>query len=575
MKQLFPIASLIFFLSGCSSESISSLQNSEFVNIFGNQYSCFNSASSRNITDNHLSEGSIISFYSTNGIIADNVQLTQVNNMWKPSSNLEWSTDISDANITAYYPAIEDTASLYNSDGKLKDLIYCKKSVKYKSPVVLHFQHLFTQLEFQVTPSLNNQLSEIEFTPAISIETINYTNANIGYTTSVTHTVRFTREENGIYTLIVPPAENQSVQIQLTTPDGIHKAILSSSDFQSGHHYSYHLRQTEEGGGISTAEDFIAFSYLISGKEYPGRNLEEFQTIDEGKTIYRLLNDIYFTPEECSRIQPIGHYKDGKGNGFKDCFDGQNYTLYGLQLTPAFDADAYGLFSYIDTTGIVKDLNLQDVSYSNTTYTCYCEGILAGRNHGTITGCHIKGSNKIAGGQITQAGGIVGINNGHILNSSSENILFDTENAKAGGIVYNNRGKVRNCYMANCNFNTTVSAGGICWCVLEKNGEMSNCYTFQGTGNSKKYGSLVYLVQKSSVKYGYSNNSKVKLVYSKDRSTVEETYLYNATTMETENGIAVIDLLNTWVQENNTNSIQSTFYNWIEGENPPLILQHP
>ena len=119
---------------------------------------------------------------------------------------------------------------------------------------------------------------------------------------------------------------------------------------------------------------------------------------------YYLLNDIHFTPEECARLQSIGHYNQSgfENSGFIDCLDGQNHTLYELKLEPKSNMDSYALFSFVDTAGIIKDLNIENVSYSNAGYTCKYEAILTGRNNGTITGCHIKGNNSFTGESVKQ-----------------------------------------------------------------------------------------------------------------------------------------------------------------------------
>ena len=54
--------------------------------------------------------------------------------------------------------------------------------------------------------------------------------------------------------------------------------------------------------------------------------------------------------------------------------------------------DSYALFSFVDTAGIIKDLNIENVSYSNAGYTCKYEAILTGRNNGTIQDVISKGT---------------------------------------------------------------------------------------------------------------------------------------------------------------------------------------
>lgn len=89
--------------------------------------------------------------------------------------------------------------------------------------------------------------------------------------------------------------------------------------------------------------------------------------------------------------------------------------------------DSYALFSFVDTAGIIKDLNIENVSYSNAGYTCKYEAILTGRNNGTITGCHIKGNNSFTGESVKQAGGIAGINKDASLTALQRTLIFNCQ----------------------------------------------------------------------------------------------------------------------------------------------------
>lgn len=495
MKYISTIIILFTILNGCTSEKLSE-QKLKQVIITGKEYAAFGEKESRNNISGQLEENSIISFYSRGGISAENIPLTYTHGVWNYTSELQWNTDQSDAVVSAYYPYMEsDNFTVYEPDGKLKDILYSTGNTRYGSPIILKFSHLFSQLVFHVDPLLNKQLQEIQFTPSVSVHTFDPFSAEMEYTEEHPYPQVFTKQENGIYTLLVPPAPEIRVDINITTEEETYTASVHSSAFQSGYRYNYNIKSSNDGCGISTAEDFIAFTYLINGEAYGDRCLEEFGTSVNGKMTYYLLNDIHFTPEECARLQSIGHYNQSgfKNSGFIDCLDGQNHTLYGLKLEPKSNMDSYALFSFVDTAGIIKDLNIENVSYSNAGYTCKYEAILTGRNNGTITGCHIKGNNSFTGESVKQAGGIAGINKGCVINCSAENIDFQLPNAQASGISFSNFGQLLNCYMASCDFTNTLSSGGICY-TMEPRSEMKNCYTYKTIGypSKKKYGSLVY-----------------------------------------------------------------------------------
>lgn len=576
MKCLSIPILLFILLSSCTSEYLSTPADNT-VHIVGNLSVPFCNTQSRGKSSSHLEEGSIISFYSNGGLSANNLLLTYNSGRWNPSDKLEWKTEETEAHVAAYYPQItQEGFSPYENDGHLKDFLYSTGNITYGNPVVLQFNHLFSQLIFQVAPSLNRRLKQISFTPSASIDNIDFSNAQLTYTTDRTYTTVLSKQEDGIYTLIVPPASNISVEITLETSDGNYMAKVAPSTFQQGYQYNYHLKSDNECG-ISTAEDFIAFTYLINGEEYADRTLEEFGTLVNGTMTYYLLNDIYFTPEECARLQSIGKYDSESLNnvGFKDCLDGQNFSLYNLQLAPKEDMDSYALFTFVDTTGVIKNMNLVNASFTGN-YTCKYEALLVGRNNGTLTGCHIRGNNTFTDTNGNKVGGMVGINKGCIINCSSENIEFQHPNGNAAGVSYSNYGKILNCYTSGCNFLHTQYGAGICY-TMEPQSEIKNCYAYTTAGYSSKnkYGSIVYIANKCTIECGLSCDNGIRTIYSPYQSTPKQIYSYDAITLKTESGTSVIDILNKWIADNASSYPQYTFYNWITGDIPPIILQQP
>lgn len=573
MKYISTIIILFTILNGCTSEKLSE-QKLKQVIITGKEYAAFEEKESRNNISGQLEENSIISFYSRGGISAENIPLTYTHGVWNYTSELQWNTDQSDAIVSAYYPYMEsDNFTVYEPDGKLKDILYYTGNTRYGSPIILKFSHLFSQLVFHVDPLLNKQLQEIQFTPSVSVHTFDPFSAEIEYTEEHPYPQVFTKQENGIYTLLVPPAPEIRVDISITTEEETYTASVHSSAFQSGYRYNYNIKSSNDGCGISTAEDFIAFTYLINGEAYADRCLEEFGTSVNGKMTYYLLNDIHFTPEECARLQSIGHYNQSgfENSGFIDCLDGQNHTLYELKLEPKSNMDSYALFSFVDTAGIIKDLNIENVSYSNAGYTCKYEAILTGRNNGTITGCHIKGNNSFTGESVKQAGGIAGINKGYVINCSAENIDFQLPKAQASGISFSNFGQLLNCYMASCDFTNTLSSGGICY-TMEPRSEMKNCYTYKTIGypSKKKYGSLVYKSNNCTIESGLYCDVDVRGIYDTYQTTPKQIYTYDENTMTAENDIPVIDILNNWISDNAQLYPEKIFYQSSYNTGTPL-----
>ena len=92
-------------------------------------------------------------------------------------------------------------------------------------------------------------------------------------------------------------------------------------------------------------------------------------------------------------------------------FDGQSQTIANLKIAPTETTHNIGLFGVIGSAGVVRDLNLTDVSVSAGP-GARAVGTLAGVNHGTITNIYVTGN--VDGGDAAGAwlGGLVGVNGG-------------------------------------------------------------------------------------------------------------------------------------------------------------------
>lgn len=108
---------------------------------------------------------------------------------------------------------------------------------------------------------------------------------------------------------------------------------------------------------------------------------------------YYLLNDLTFTEEESAQVQMIGKYGTTTSSVkrlFDDVFDGKGHSLNNLHFEQTVDGNYYaGLFSGISSTGVVKDLVLEQAVYnkeSDTKTTTF----LAGLNRGEINNCILR-----------------------------------------------------------------------------------------------------------------------------------------------------------------------------------------
>lgn len=129
-------------------------------------------------------------------------------------------------------------------------------------------------------------------------------------------------------------------------------------------------------------------------------------------------------------------------------FNGRNHTISSLEMT--HEGSTYGLFRYIQTTGVVQnvnvEVNLQLVGTENLI------GGIAGENRGIIENCKVNG---IINGK-SHIGGIVAKNEatGRIIDCHFAGTV--TGENFSGGISGENYGLIKNCTNAG-SINTTVT----------------------------------------------------------------------------------------------------------------------
>lgn len=132
---------------------------------------------------------------------------------------------------------------------------------------------------------------------------------------------------------------------------------------------------------------------------------------------------------------------------FSGIFDGEGHTISGFNHIGA--GYVTGLFRYIESSGLVKNLTLKGSIEGDDEEECI--GGLCGVNYGTIRNCTFQGTVK---GRDT-VGGLVGINesSGTILNCTAKGRVLG--NYSTGGIVGINHGVINFCTnQAGINDNT-------------------------------------------------------------------------------------------------------------------------
>ena len=146
---------------------------------------------------------------------------------------------------------------------------------------------------------------------------------------------------------------------------------------------------------------------------------------------------------------PIGIWP----NPFVGSFDGQGFEIRDLFIDREGE-DNVGLFSFVDTGGIIMGVALIDADVTGEVYV----GSLVGHNHdGSLSNCHSTGN--VAGD--THVGGLVGINEGTVSNSYSTATVTGGE--AVGGLVGLNGATVSNSYSTGSVTGNSSVGGLVGW----------------------------------------------------------------------------------------------------------------
>lgn len=194
---------------------------------------------------------------------------------------------------------------------------------------------------------------------------------------------------------------------------------------------------------VSTPEELDAVRNDLSGKYY-------------------LTNDIVFSEDDFAKggvfynngqgWKPIG---ENSNSAFTGIFDGDGYSIIGLQLNRSSDANV-GVFGY--NKGTIRNLGIKDSTITSTKVSGYAGGI-TGYNNGVMERCFNINTNVSIP---YDGGGIAGHSDAgsRITDCYNTGTIRFTNNSSSGsvaGIVgYNQGGKIQNCYsIGNVTGNTS------------------------------------------------------------------------------------------------------------------------
>ena len=280
-------------------------------------------------------------------------------------------------------------------------------------------------------------------------------------------------------------------------------------------------------------------------------------------------------------------------------FDGGGYTISNLKIDSS-DSNYLGLFAYIATDGVVKNLALNDVKISGYEDI----GGIAGDNWGTIENCSVSGS---VSGSSYYVGGIAGYNWSTISDCSASGSIIGMY-GYTGGIAGGNEGEIIACHNAG-DVSLEQSGGGVTVYVGGIVGNNSNCViACYNTGNvgsgfslysggivGDNYGEIIacYSIGDLSGKYSYSSGG---IVGSYSTGKLQSNYWAKGTEGTPELGIgnkksndnatevdglegntwadateAMNDAITGWNKENSNKCDYHFMQN--DGESEPLVLE--
>lgn len=486
-----------------------------------------------------LKNGSQISFY-LKGDIQTETQLELENGLWKGELPDLSNSNPTTVTATAIYPFLENYNNLYSKEGELTDIWYDEQETSpYK--IELKFKHLFSRLSIELSESLQSSLEQITITPQQKVAALSLFPIKLEYADTELPTTCLKKNTTGIYTLNVPPHENQTCLIALQMSDGkILSTKIQNQQMKGGVHYYCKISSKEDGKGIYTAEDFIAFSYLMIGKTYGNRTLDEFYTEKDGVRTFHLRSDIVFNEELSSQIKTMAI---GRAMAFKNIFNGNNHTISGITFKN--DRTENCLFTYIGKSGVIENLILDNMTISCTTHLT--AGLICVYNEGTIRNCKIRNSLISSSDTESPTSGGVGLicnsNTGTIYNSIIIDSAIDCYSNNIGGITQSCPGTMLNCLSINVDLSKCYTKGGFCRSISK--GTIHNCYIYdKGAAEWEKYGSFTSTISGGSINncFGLEEGNK-KAFYKISGGTITNCRLYP----ETE-GAEIIEQLNSWIE---------------------------
>lgn len=555
--KLLLIITTVLSIAACTKENliVSTTEKITNVIITGNSMSGFNNNKSKASTIEYIPEDESILFFSTGGIKANGDTLSYNDGVWTGLKDNNWYADEGEAHVIAYYPIINND-NLYDNNGELKDLICCKTKAQPGESVNLSFRHIFSKIVFNIEKGLNDTINQINVNIPLKIENFNLNTCEYSFYENQNSNISFERNETGVYEFFVPASENMPISFEIVCPNIKQTSGIGNNIFNAGYEYVCNISK-RKNKGIYTKDDFIAFTHLINGEaEYNGKTIEDLYYMENGKRVFRLYNDLYFTEEESALIRRIADWN----KEFDDVFDGNNHSLNNITLPINNKSTFTSLFDKTSENAHVKNLTIVNLNIydSSKDYT----SLIVGSNSGIIENCHVIGgsvSYKKDEGKGLRFAGFAIRNAGNIINCSISGFKSESLIGSLGVMIYQNDGNIINCRIKN-DINIDVVSNLSSVITTTNNGKLINIFVER---YNKDYCGVCYHNEKITeiinciIPSQYSN----KHIYENlNPSAANGIIFYDDTNEEYQN---IADRLNNWIDNEGKNSYpQFTFRRW-------------
>lgn len=560
------IISTILSVAACTKENLTENTTGETTNVVitGNSMNGFYNDKSKAYTISNIPEDESILFYSTGGIKADGDILKYNEGVWTGLKDNKWHMDEGEAHIMAYYPVINND-NLYDTNGELKDLVYCKTTAQPGKSINLTFSHIFSKIVFNIEKGLNDTIKQINVNIPLKIENFNLYTGEYSFHENQNGNISFEKNEKGVYEFFVPASDNMTVSFEIVCPNISQTSTIGNKIYNAGYEYVCNISK-RTSKGIYTKEDFIAFTHLINGEaEYNGIKLEDLYVLENGVRVFNLYKDLNFTDEESALIRRIAD--DNKE--FNDVFDGNNHSINNLTL-PLNNKYAYiGLFDKTTVNSCIKNLTLVNCRIIDNNYD-YC-ALLVGSNSGIIENCHVTGG-SITNTKDVRFAGFTFYNAGYLVNCSISGFKIGNTYSTLGCLTHQNDKDIINCRITN-DLNRDPKGATSSVIAITNKGNIYNVFV-------ENYKSYLYGVCNKNESSGQFYNCIIPSAYSKkyigsnsnpNASPSTGIYFYEYTAEKYQ---TIADKLNNWIDnEGKNNYPQFTFRRWKTDESQKVIFE--